>query len=48
VLSVDAHSIGALDNVRYAVGMARRAGVRKTEVLNARSAADFARAVRPR
>lgn len=47
VLSVDAHSVRELDNVRYAVGLARRAGVRRSEVLNARTAEGFARAVVP-
>lgn len=47
VLSVDAHSMRELDNVRYAVGLARRAGVRRGDVLNARSAEAFANAVKP-
>ncbi len=47
VLSVDAHAMRELDNVRYAIGLARRAGVQRQEVLNARSAAAFARAVKP-
>lgn len=47
VLSVDAHSMPELGNVRYAALLARRAGVRKSEVLNARGAAAFAKAVRP-
>jgi DNA polymerase (family 10) len=47
VLSVDAHSMPELDNVRYAVGIARRAGVERREVLNARSASAFAKAVKP-
>ncbi|MDP9000901.1 MAG: DNA polymerase/3'-5' exonuclease PolX [Myxococcota bacterium] len=47
VLGVDAHSTGELGNVRYAVGLARRAGVRRNEVLNARSLAAFQEAVRP-
>ncbi len=47
VLSVDAHSMPELGNVRYAVLLARRAGVRRREVLNARSPSAFARAVRP-
>jgi DNA polymerase (family 10) len=47
VLSVDAHAMRELDNVRYAIGLARRAGVQRDEVLNARSAAAFARAVKP-
>ena len=47
VLSVDAHSMPELDNVRYAVGLARRAGIHRDEVLNTKSAAAFARAVKP-
>ncbi len=47
VLSVDAHSMPELGNVCYAALLARRAGVRKREVLNARSPAAFAKAVRP-
>lgn len=46
VLSVDAHSVAALDNVVYAVGLARRAGVTPPEVLNTRTAADFVEATR--
>ena len=47
VISVDAHSAGALNNVVYGVGIARRGWVRKGEVLNALNAKAFARAVRP-
>jgi DNA polymerase (family 10) len=47
VLSVDAHSVDDLGNLRYAVDMARRGGVRVPEVLNTLSAAEFAREVRP-
>ena len=47
VLGVDAHSTSGLDNLKYAVGLARRAGVRASDVLNARSAEAFAEAVRP-
>ena len=47
VLSVDAHATRELDNVKYAVGIARRAGLRRGDVLNALSAKDFARAVHP-
>jgi DNA polymerase (family 10) len=47
VISVDAHSTGALNNVRFGVAMARRGWVRKGEVLNALPANSFARAVRP-
>jgi len=48
VLSVDAHSIRDLDNLRYAVLLARHAGIRALDVLNTRPADAFARAVRPR
>ncbi|HEX9544184.1 MAG TPA: DNA polymerase/3'-5' exonuclease PolX, partial [Pyrinomonadaceae bacterium] len=34
VISTDAHSTGALDNVKYGVGIARRGWVRRGEVLN--------------
>ena len=47
VLSVDAHSTAALGCLPYAVATARRGWVRATEVLNTRSAEEFARAVRP-
>lgn len=47
VLSVDAHSTGNLDFLRTAVALARRAGVTKSEVLNTRHVAAFAKAVRP-
>ena len=47
VISVDAHSMNALHNVRYGVGIARRGWVRKTEVLNALGVKAFQKAVRP-
>jgi DNA polymerase (family X) len=47
VISVDAHSTGALNNVKYGVGIARRGWVRRGEVLNAMGTKAFARAVRP-
>ncbi|MGH7343342.1 MAG: DNA polymerase/3'-5' exonuclease PolX, partial [Candidatus Rokuibacteriota bacterium] len=47
VVSTDAHSMGELGNVRYGVAMARRGWVRRDEVLNTGSAAEFARAVAP-
>jgi DNA polymerase (family X) len=47
VLSSDAHSVGALDAVRYAVGMARRARLRKKDVLNTLPAAELAERIRP-
>jgi DNA polymerase (family 10) len=45
----DAHSTGGLDNVAIGVGMARKAGVERSDVLNAGSVDDvlaFARARR--
>jgi DNA polymerase (family X) len=47
VISVDAHSTGALNNVKFGVAMARRGWVRKTEVLNTLPANGFSKAVRP-
>jgi DNA polymerase (family 10) len=46
-ISVDAHSTGALNNLRYGVGMARRGWVRRREVLNTLAAPAFQKAVRP-
>jgi DNA polymerase (family 10) len=48
VLSSDAHSVGALKAVEYAVGMARRARLRADEVLNTMTADGFMRAVKPK
>jgi DNA polymerase (family 10) len=47
VISVDAHSTGALNNLKFGVGIARRAGIRKGEVLNTLGAKAFQKAVRP-
>ena len=47
VISVDAHSMGALNNVKFGVAMARRGGVRKSEVLNTLGVSAFAKTVRP-
>jgi len=47
VISVDAHSAGALYNVKYGVGMARRGWVRRDEVLNTLGVKTFINAVRP-
>jgi DNA polymerase (family 10) len=47
VISVDAHSTGALNNVKYGVGIARRGWVTKREVLNTLGTKDFAKAVKP-
>ena len=48
VLSSDAHSIRGLRAVRFAVAMARRARIRKRDVLNALPPDELAEAVRPR
>jgi DNA polymerase (family 10) len=48
VLSTDAHSVRELAHLEFAVGIARRARVRKAEVLNTLASEDFERAVRPR
>src|SRR5256885_40708 len=47
VVSTDAHSMAELGNVRYGVAMARRGWVRRGDVLNTRTAQEFARAVAP-
>ena len=47
VISVDAHSTGALNNVKYGVAMGRRGWVRKREVLNALGTRGFVQAVKP-
>ena len=47
VVSVDAHSIGALNNLKFGVGIARRAGIRRGEVLNTLGVKAFQKAVRP-
>jgi DNA polymerase (family 10) len=47
VISVDAHSTGDLDYLEYGVAMARRAGLRRRDVLNTLDADAFAAAVRP-
>jgi DNA polymerase (family 10) len=47
VISVDAHSMGALNNVKFGVAMARRGWVTKKEVLNTLPPAAFAKAVHP-
>jgi DNA polymerase (family 10) len=47
VLSSDAHSTAALANVEFAVALARRARLRRADVLNTLSREDFLRAVRP-
>lgn len=47
VISVDAHSTGALNNLKYGVGIARRGWLRRLEVLNTLGAGAFQKAVRP-
>ena len=47
VISVDAHSTGALNNLKYGVATARRGWLRRSEVLNALGAGAFQKAVRP-
>jgi DNA polymerase (family X) len=47
VISVDAHSVGALHNVKFGVGIARRGWVRRGEVLNTLGVKAFQKAVRP-
>jgi len=46
-VSTDAHSIEGLGYLRYGVATARRGGIRKSEVLNARGVEEFLKAVRP-
>lgn len=47
VISVDAHSMGALNNLKFGVGIARRAAIRRGEVLNTLGVKSFQKAVRP-
>ncbi len=47
VISVDAHSVRDYDHLELGVQMARRAGIRRDEVLNTLPAAAFRAAVRP-
>jgi DNA polymerase (family 10) len=47
VVSTDAHSTGALRNVRWGVDMARRGWLTSNDVLNTRGVDEFRQAVRP-
>ncbi len=47
VVSVDAHSVGGLSVLPFGIGIARRAGVRRDEVLNTRGVEGFSAAVKP-
>lgn len=47
VISTDAHSITDLENLRFGIGLARRAGVRRSEVLNTLGEKPFQKSVKP-
>ncbi len=47
VVSTDAHSVKAMNNVKYGVAMARRGWVTRNEVLNTLNTTAFAKAVKP-
>jgi DNA polymerase (family 10) len=47
LISVDAHSVGAMNNLKFGVAMARRGWVPRGEVLNTLTTAAFQKAVRP-
>ena len=47
VISTDAHSISDLKNLKFGIGIARRGGVRRREVLNTLSVKAFQNSVRP-
>jgi DNA polymerase (family 10) len=47
VISTDAHSVKAMNNIKYGVAMARRGWVTRKEVLNTLNTAAFAKAVNP-
>lgn len=47
VISTDAHSISDLQNLKFGIHLARKAGMRKGEVLNTLSHEAFAEAVKP-
>src|SRR5436190_7692603 len=47
VISVDAHSMSALNNVKFGVGIARRGWLRKIDILNALGTSAFVKVVRP-
>jgi DNA polymerase (family 10) len=46
VISTDAHSVNALNNLQWGVRMARRAWATPADVLNTRSLADLRQALR--
>ena len=47
VVSTDAHSVKAMNNVKYGVAMARRGWITRKEVLNTLNTTAFTKAVRP-
>src|SRR6266699_1114120 len=47
VISVDAHSVSAMNNLKYGVGIARRGWVQRKEVLNTLSVKQFQKTVKP-
>jgi DNA polymerase (family X) len=47
VISTDAHSVKAMNNVKFGVAMARRGWVQRKEVLNTLNTASFIKAVKP-
>jgi DNA polymerase (family 10) len=47
VVSTDAHSVKAMNNVKYGVAMARRGWITRKEVLNTLNTTAFTRAVKP-
>ena len=47
VVSTDAHSVKAMNNVKYGVAMARRGWITRKEVLNTLNPTGFAKAVKP-
>ena len=47
LISTDAHSVGAMNNVKFGVAMARRGWVRRGEVLNTLPLRSFQKAVKP-
>ena len=47
VISTDAHSVKAMNNIKYGVAMARRGWVQRKEVLNTLNTAAFVKAVKP-
>jgi DNA polymerase (family X) len=48
VVSTDAHSISDLQNLPFGIGLARRAGIRRREVLNTLTVNQFKKQVKPR